>query len=215
MDEAQQGAAGGGRFLILDGIDGCGKSTQAKRLFDALAERAAGEGRPGPIHLREPGSTALGERLRELLLDGEAEIGPESEALLFAAARRQLLRERVAPALSEGRDVVCERFHPATLAYQAHAGELDFDEVLSLLTDWAGSPTPDLCVLLEMDPERAALRRGDAEDRIEARGLEYQTLVAEGFRRCAERIDWVVSVDGEGAVDEVAGRVWEEVERVF
>lgn len=214
MDEAQQEARGRGRFLILDGIDGCGKSTQAKMLYDALGARAADGGRPGPVHLREPGSTALGERLRELLLDGEAEIGPEAEVLLFAAARRQLLRERVTPALSEGRDVVCERFHAATLAYQAHAGELDFDDVLDLLTEWAGSPTPEVCVLLEVDPARAAGRRGEVEDRFEARGIAYQELVAEGFRRCAERIDWVKSVDGEGTVEEVAARVWEEVDRV-
>jgi dTMP kinase len=163
--------------------------------------------------LREPGSTALGERLRELLLDGEAEIGPGSEVLLFASARRQLLAECVRPALLEGRDVVCERFHPATLAYQAHAGELDFDEVLGLLSDWAGDPEPDLCVVLEVDPGRAAARRSGVEDRIEARGLEYQVRVAEGFQRCVDRIKWVVSVDGEGEIEEVARRVMDEVNR--
>jgi len=179
----------------------------------SLGEIAESEGRLGPVHLREPGSTALGERLRELLLDGEAEIGPASEVLLFASARRQLLTERVRPALLEGRDVVCERFHPATLAYQAHAGALDFDEVLGLLTEWAGDPKPDLCVILEVDPDRAAARRSGEEDRIEARGLEYQRRVAEGFKRCVEEISWVVSVDGEAEVDEVARRVMEEVQR--
>ena len=151
--------------------------------------------------------------MRELLLDGESEIGAAGEVLLFAAARRQLLSELVAPALAEGRDVVCERFHPATLAYQAHAGELDFDKVLSLLTEWAGDPVPELCVVLEVDPEHAAERRGEDADRIEARGLDYQRRVAEGFLRCVERIEWVVSVDGEGSVDEVATRVLEEVDR--
>lgn len=212
MDGPQQ-ETGTGRFLILDGIDGCGKSTQAECLMRSLGEIAESEGRLGPVHLREPGSTALGERLRELLLDGEAEIGPASEVLLFASARRQLLTERVRPALLEGRDVVCERFHPATLAYQAHAGALDFDEVLGLLTEWAGDPTPDLCVILEVDPDRAAARRSGEEDRIEARGLEYQRRVAEGFKRCVEEISWVVSVDGEAEVDEVARRVMEEVQR--
>ncbi len=212
MDGAQQGT-GRGRFLVLEGIDGCGKSTQAQRLFETLEERAAAAGRSGPVHLREPGSTALGERLRELLLDGEAEIGAAGEVLLFAAARRQLLSERVAPALTEGRDVVCERFHPSTLAYQAHAGELEFDAVLALLMEWAGEPMPELCVVLEVDPERAAGRRVGEGDRIEARGLEYQERVGEGFRRCIERLDWVVGVSGEGDVDEVAARVLEEVDR--
>jgi len=212
MDGAQQGT-GRGRFLVLEGIDGCGKSTQAQRLFETLEERAAAAGRPGPVHLREPGSTALGERLRELLLDGEAEIGAAGEVLLFAAARRQLLSERVAPALTEGRDVVCERFHPSTLAYQAHAGELEFDAVLALLMEWAGEPMPELCVVLEVDPEHAAGRRVGEGDRIEARGLEYQERVGEGFRRCIEQLDWVVGVSGEGDVDEVAARVLEEVDR--
>jgi dTMP kinase len=151
--------------------------------------------------------------LRELLLAGEAEIGPGSEVLLFASARRQLLLELVAPALALGRDVVCERFHPATLAYQAHAGELDYEEVLSLLTLWAGDPVPELCVVLEVDPDRAAARREGEQDRIEARGLEYQRLVAEGFRRTVERLSWVKSVDGEGSVEEVAARVLAEVDR--
>ncbi|MCH2102770.1 MAG: dTMP kinase [Planctomycetes bacterium] len=212
MNTPQQ-ERGRGRFFVLDGIDGCGKSTQAHRLLEALSQSAEAAGRMGPLHLREPGSTALGERLRELLLDGEAEIGPPSEVLLFASARRQLLTELVAPALAEGRDVVCERFHPATLSYQAHAGALDFDEVLALLTTWAGDPTPDLCVVIEVDPDRAASRRGGDDDRIEARGLEYQRNVAEGFRRCVDEISWVVSVDGEGSVDEVAARVMQEVER--
>lgn len=212
MDGARQ-ETGCGRFFVLDGIDGCGKSTQARRLFEVLEARAVAEGRQGPLHLREPGSTALGERLRELLLDGETEIEASGEVLLFAAARRQLLAECVRPALSEGRDVVCERSHPATLAYQAHAGGLDFEAVLALLEEWASEPVPDLCVVLEMDPDRAAARRGSEEDRIEARGLEYQRRVAEGFLRCVARLDWVVGVSGEGDVDEVAARVLAEVDR--
>ena len=91
--------------------------------------------------------------------------------------------------------------------------ELDFEEVLGLLMEWAGDPEPDLCVILEVDPDRAAARRGGEEDRIEARGLEYQRRVAEGFQRCVEKIDWVVSVDGEGDVEEVAERVMREVGR--
>ena len=213
MEAARQEETGRGRFLVLDGIDGCGKSTQARMLIDHLEKRAVAEARPAPLHLREPGSTALGERLREILLAGEAEIGPGSEVLLFASARRQLLAELVSPALAEGRDVVCERFHPATLAYQAHAGELDFEDVLALLTRWASDPVPELCVVLEVDPDRAAERRGDEDDRIEARGLAYQRLVADGFRRSVERLSWVKSVDGEGSVEEVAARVLLEVER--
>src|SRR5687768_14641197 len=98
------------RFFVLDGIDGCGKSTQAKLLVEALSRSAT---RP-PLHLREPGSTGAGERIRELVLSHEHELDAGVELLLFAAARRQMLSEVVAPALREGRDVVCERFHAST-----------------------------------------------------------------------------------------------------
>ena len=107
-----------GCFVVIDGVDGCGKTTQAGRLCRALAEA----GRPEPLHLREPGSTRLGETLREILLGSEHAISPKVQSLLFAAARRQTLEELVEPALAAGRDVVCERFHPSTFAYQAVAG---------------------------------------------------------------------------------------------
>ena len=112
--------------MVLDGIDGCGKSTQARLLVTALEERWDG----GVLHVREPGSTAVGEALRELLLFRDLELGAEVEALLFTAARRQMLDEVVEPALAAGRAVVCERFHPSTYAYQAVAGGLQEDAVL-------------------------------------------------------------------------------------
>ena len=146
------GAQGRGRFIVLDGIDGCGKSTQAKRLVAALGRRSE----RAPLHVREPGSTAVGEGLRALLLAPEHDLDPGTETLMLAAARRALLRERVAPALAEGRDVVCERFHPSTYAYQAEAGGLDGAAVLELLCGWAGEPEPDLVILLEVPPAQAA-----------------------------------------------------------
>ena len=129
-----------GFFVVLDGVDGCGKSTQAKLLVDSLG---AGDV-DAPLHLREPGSTRAGEGIRRLLLSGEVELLPAAETLLFTAARRQMLEELVAPALAAGRDVVCERFHPSTFAYQAVGGGLDEDEVWTLLEGWAGRPVPDL-----------------------------------------------------------------------
>lgn len=197
-----------GRFFVIDGVDGCGKSTQAVRLVDELRRRGR-----NPLHLREPGSTGLGEGLRALLLDPSQTIGPAAETLLFAAARRQMLDELVRPALAAGRDVVCERFHPSTYAYQAVAGGLDEDAVLRLLDDWTGDPRPDRILLLDVDPHEAAGRRGAATDRIEAHGVDFQHRVAEGFRRYAGRDGTVVVVSGSGDADAVAGRVLAEVER--
>lgn len=206
-----------GRFLVLDGVDGCGKSTQAERLVQALGERTGRE----VVHLREPGSTPLGEGLRALLLARDPELAgphaprPAAEALLFTAARRQMLEERVAPALARGAHVVCERFHASTFAYQAVAGDVDEERLLALLSTWAGTPRPDLVVLLALEPAVAAARRGASRDRIEDRGPAFQEAVAGGFRRYAERVEGVVVVDAHGTPEVVGVRVLTEVERVL
>ena len=191
-----------GRFLVLDGVDGCGKSTQARLLSEALAA----EGRT-PLHVREPGGTALGEALRERLLFGEEPLSAEVEVLLFAAARRQMLERVVAPALEAGRDVVCERSNASTFAYQAVAGGLDEERVLGLLLGWCNTPAPDLALWLDLPVEVARTRLDARADRIEARGLDFQRAVARGFARWAERTGALVRVDAAGAQDEVRARI--------
>ena len=197
-----------GRFVVLDGVDGCGKSTQALRLVARLQDA----GRDA-LHVREPGSTALGERLRELLLARASRMSPGVEALLFAAARRQMLEQLVEPALAAGRDVVCERFHPSTFAYQASAGGLDEDAVLALLHGWAGAPAPDLEIVLDLPVAEAAHRRGDPRDRIEDRGAAFQERVAEGFRRYAARAPRTRILDARGTAEDVAARIDAELAR--
>lgn len=208
MVNEERGGTIPGRFIVLDGVDGCGKSTQARE----LAEHWREQGRVVD-HLREPGSTGAGERIRALLLERGVELGAGTEALLFTAARRQLLEELVRPALAAGRDVVCERFHASTFAYQAHAGELDEDELMGLLETWAGDPRPDRTVILDLEVEDAADRRGADEDRIEAKGVDFQRRVAQGYRRFAEKMPRVGVVSARGTIAEVAARVREEVER--
>ncbi len=202
---------GRGRFFVLDGVDGCGKSTQAAR----LARRLSRPGAPA-VHLREPGSTGLGERLRSLLLSPEdPAIGPPAQVLLFAAARRQMLDEVVRPALDEGRDVVCERFNPSTYAYQAVAGELDREEVLGLLEGWSSQPAPDRILVLTLDQVLAASRTGADGDRFENRDVAFQAQVAAGFREYAERYPATVrEIDAHGDRDEVEARIWAEVSDV-
>lgn len=196
-------------MIVLDGVDGCGKSTQAARLAKRLKGIQA-----EVLHVREPGSTVLGEGLRKLLLETATTIEAPVEVLLFAAARRQLLDEVIQPALARGAWVVCERFHSSTYAYQGHAGGAGAQEVLQLLQQWAGDPVPDLELILELDPEHALQRRGQASDRIEARGLSYQQHVAEGYRLYAKEIPRARLVVATGGVDEVAERVWKEVSSV-
>lgn len=199
-------------FVVLDGVDGCGKTTQTERLAGAL--RARGR---DVLHVREPGTTAVGERVRALLLDPALTMSPEVETLLFAAARRQMLDELVAPALAAGRDVVCERFHPSTFAYQAFAGDLDAERVMALLEGWATDPAPDLTVLFELDVAEALRRRGAASDRIEAKGAAYLERVAEGYLTFADRARTrgdagVAVVSAAAGPDAVAADVWRHVE---
>ena len=191
-----------GRFLVLDGIDGCGKSTQAALLTQAL-ERA---GRRA-VHLREPGSTPAGERIRAILLARDEALTPAVEALLVCAARAHMLATRVAPALADGRDVVCERFHSSTFAYQGVAGGLGAERVMALLAAWASEPAPDRVVILEIDVERARTRRGQSSDRIEDHGPEFQRKVAEGYRRYLAYDPRAVAVDAAGRPEEVFARV--------
>jgi dTMP kinase len=198
-------------FVVLDGIDGCGKTTQSGLLAAALSKRRG----QAALHLREPGSTPLGERIRELLLSREFEIAPASETLLFAAARRALLDQKVAPALAEGRDVVCERFHASTFAYQSVAGGLEEGRVLELLRTWAGEPRPDLTVILDLDPGVALARRKTPSDRIEDRGLAFQQSVAKGYRRYCELEPRARSVPADAAVEIVHQRVLACVEALF
>lgn len=198
-----------GSFIVLDGVDGCGKTTQA----DRLVRRLRAEGTAKVLHLREPGGTALGEALRELLLSRAHDPSSAVETLLFAASRRQMLDELVGPALERGAWVVCERFHPSTFAYQAWAGDLDPASVMALLEGWAGTPRPELVCVLDVPVESAARRRGDPTDRIEDKGLIYQQRVAQGYRVFAERYHEAVLIDGSQPVEVVADAVWKEVSR--
>lgn len=216
-------------FVVLDGIDGCGKTTQAARLVAALdgaRGRASGDGNC-TLHLREPGSTIAGERIRALVLDPAVTLGRGTLAMLFAAARRETLEQLVAPALAAGRDVVVERFHASTFAYQGdrakrhvagergddHHADAPFEDeaLLGLLTGWAGSPAPSVELVLDVEPEesfgRVLARDGGGADRFESRGIEFQRVVAESMRAYVERVPAGVLVDGKGTEDEVARRV--------
>lgn len=203
-----------GAFLVLDGVDGCGKSTQARRLAARLAADRA-EGDAEPLHLREPGSTPLGEELREIFLARRHVLSAEVEVLLLAAARRQMLDTVVGPALAEGRAVVCERFSSSTIAYQGFAGELGEERVERFLDDWASEPAPDLVIVLDVDADLARARRDGDRDRVEDRGEEFQARVAEGFRRYAGGHQRARLVDGTRDEDEVAETVWSAAKEVL
>ncbi len=162
--------------MTIEGIDRAGKSTQARMLCEALGHVA--------LLVREPGGTAVGEHVRELLKDPSVEIGAEAEALLFAAARAELVARVIRPALAEGRVVVSDRFLDSSLAYQGAARGLGLEEVRRI-NGWAtGGLVPDLTLLLELDSAAAARRRGES-DRFESEGRALQDQVLAAYERLA------------------------------
>ena len=163
-----------GLFVTFEGIDRSGKTTQARMLCDALGERA--------LAVREPGGTELGERVRELLKDGAVEIGAEAEALLFAAARAELVAHVIRPGLERGMIVVSDRFLDSSLAYQGGARGLGIEQVGRVNQLATGGLAPDLTVLLEIDPQAAAGRSGE-RDRFEDEGAALQQAVLEAYER--------------------------------
>jgi len=166
-------------FVTFEGVDGSGKSTQARLLVDAL--RA--EGRE-VVATREPGGTELGERVRDLLLHGDG-LSPWAEATLFAAARAQLVEEVIRPALARGADVVCDRYVDSSLAYQGIGRELGVDRVLELNLVATGGLLPDRTFLLDLPVDEAAQRRGADSDRLEAEGREFAERVGIAYRELA------------------------------
>ena len=166
-----------GLFVSFEGIDRSGKTTQARLLAEALGDDA--------VAVREPGGTALGERVRELLKDPRAELGPHAEALLFAAARAELCRQVIRPALAAGRVVVSDRFLDSSLAYQGAARGLGVEEVLDM-NRWATEGlVPDLTIYLALEPADAAGRAGEP-DRFEDEGRVLQERVRDAYEQLAE-----------------------------
>lgn len=197
-------------FIALEGIDGSGKTTQAARLAATLGEQT--------LLVREPGGTTAGERIRELLKDGEVMLDPMAELLLFLAARGQLVSEVIRPAIEAGRDVVCDRFGDSSIAYQGVARGLGAERVEELCDLATGGLWPDLTLLLRLHPEVAAERiaaEGRAPDRFEGEGMELQRLVAEGYEDVAGRYpDRVRVVDASGDPDQVHAAVIAELQAV-
>jgi dTMP kinase len=191
------------RFIVFEGGEASGKSTQSTRLARRL----------GAVHTREPGGTTVGAVLRELLLDAStSSLDDRAEALLLAADRAQHVAEVVRPALAAGRHVVSDRYIGSTLAYQGYGRGLPVAE-LRRLSVWAADGLwPDLVLLLDVPAEVAARRLGHDPDRFEAAGERFHHRVARGYLALASADPgrWVV-VDGSGAPDEVESAVWSAV----
>ncbi|HVD86697.1 MAG TPA: dTMP kinase [Solirubrobacterales bacterium] len=190
-------------FISLEGVDGSGKSTQARLLVEALGAET--------VAIREPGGTEAAERIRELLADPSVELEPLAELMLFLAARADLTERVIRPALEAGRDVVADRFSDSSVAYQGAARGLGVGEVIGLCDTATDGLWPDLTLLLKIDPE-TGLGRADGEDRFESEGLGLQREVATAYEEIATiASDRVAVIDASGSVEEVHRRIMDAV----
>jgi len=202
-----------GRFITLEGGEGAGKSTQAERLAARLRELAI-----SVVVTREPGGSAGADIMRHVLLSGAAQpLGPVAETLLFAAARDDHVRSTIAPALAEGRWVVCDRFIDSTRVYQGVLGRVDPKLIRGLERLTVSDTMPDLTFMLDLPAEiglaRAAQRRaGGQADRFETETIEFHTNLRQAFRRiAAAEPQRCVLIDADRTVDQVADDIWAAV----
>jgi dTMP kinase len=220
MGRESRADVGPGWFVVLDGPDGGGKTTQAK----GLAEWLRGKGRE-VVTCRDPGGTALGDRLRSILQDRDSvPLSMRAEMLLFMASRAQLVEDVIRPALRRGAIVLSDRFLLANIVYQGHAGGLGMEEVGRVGREATGGLFPDLTILLDLPLDLARARVGAARDRIEDRPESYHAAVRAGFAHAAELAKRgacsyypapLVVVDASAGPDAVAERIRSEVERAL
>jgi dTMP kinase len=200
-----------GKFVVFDGPDGSGKSTQFRRFADAA--RAAGV---EVVEVREPGGTPIGEKIRTILLDpSNAEMTVRAEMLLYMASRAQLFAQRIEPALRGGALVLADRFVSSTLAYQGAASGMDEDDIVAVGRVATGNHVPDLTVVFDVSTDVALSRLSPLLDRMEGKGREFHMRVRAGYLSQAERWpDRYVVVDSSVAPDAVtaslhaAARAW-------
>jgi len=168
------------KFITFEGSEGCGKSTQSEMLYCYLKSK----GLP-VIYLREPGGVKLSEKIREILLDPESKISPEAETLLYMAARAQVVRDIIRPALESGKIVICDRFMDSTIAYQGFGLGVDIKMIKSIGKFATSGIKPDLTLFLDLPVKKGLKHRDNCKDRIEQRSFKYHEMVRRGYLKLA------------------------------
>lgn len=195
-----------GKFITFEGGEGVGKTTQLAMIKEFLAR----EGKDA-VFLREPGGNAISEKIRAVILDRQnADMTGMCEAMLYSAARAQLVESVILPALEEGKIVVCDRFTDSTFAYQGVARGLGADKIETLNNLACGDVAPDLTIFLDLPPAKAFERKGgaDKDDRLEQEGMDFHLKVYEGYKLAQKRYgDRIVAVDCSKDADYVHGKI--------
>ena len=194
-----------GKFIVLDGPDGCGKSTQVRLLLDWLAGMGA-----DAVSFRDPGTTRAGEKIRQILLEpSSGQLGTNVEVLLYMAARAQLWMELLGPALAAGKCVVIDRWLSSTCAYQGVAGGFGIERIIRMAESSLERVWPDITIVLDVDLKTSRQRLNRPLDRMESKGRAYHQKVREGFLDLCRFFEYCRSVDGSGPVEDVHRRVRE------
>jgi dTMP kinase len=199
-----------GVFIVFEGIDGCGKSTQ----LGALRERLQAHG-VEPLVIREPGGTPVGEQIREILLECPFEMEPLTELLLYEASRSELTRKVLRPALEAGRVVLADRFAMASLAYQGYGRGLDLGLVQQFNTIATEGIEPTVTIVLDVPVAVALTRRKRAFDRLERAPSEFHERVRQGYRELAQKTPRSILLDGTRPAAEVSEQIWQAVRTFF
>ena len=201
-----------GVFITIEGPEGSGKTTVAKMVSQKLSEKGY-----KVLYTREPGGVGIAEKIRDIILDvNNTNLDPRSEALLYAASRRQHLIEKVVPALNNGYIVICDRFVDSSLAYQGHARGIGIDEIYNINLFAIDTMFPDMTILLNIDPEvglaRIMANRQDEVNRLDLEGMNFHKLVHEGYEIIKEKYaERFTLVDGNDTPDVVFNNVYKVI----
>jgi len=199
-----------GKFIVIDGPDGCGKTTQTKLLVDWLKEQGA-----DVVTFREPGGTAIGEKVRQILLNpNHIAMDTATEVMLYMAARVQLWQEKIALALKQNKCVILDRWLSSTCAYQGYAGGFAMEKVIKIAEDCLKRVWPDLTIILDVDLETASARLNRDLDRMERKGDGYHQKVREGFLELAKGRKNFVVIEATGDIETVHKQVIDIVEKI-
>ena len=201
-----------GLFITIEGPEGSGKTTVAKKVVEQLETEGY-----KVLYTREPGGVGIAEKIRDIILDvNNTNLDPRSEALLYAASRRQHLIEKVVPALNQGYIVICDRFVDSSLAYQGHARGLGIDEIYNINLFAIDTMFPDMTILLNIDPEvglaRIMANRQDEVNRLDLEGMNFHKLVHEGYEIIKEKYaERFTLVDGNDTPEVVFNNVYKVI----
>jgi dTMP kinase len=201
-----------GKFITFEGAEGSGKSTQAALVVEHLQQRKV-----NVLLLREPGGVIISEKIRDLLLNVDhTQMSDECETLLYMAARAQMVKEVLVPALKKGAVVICDRFLDSTLAYQGFGNGVDVAAIKAIGAFAVGQTKPDLTLLFDIEPQKGLKRTNAQKDRIELRSLDYHSRVRDGYLALAsqepERIK-VITVDA--GKEEIFKRVKQQIDAIL